>query len=87
MGKQISFSVRRYGPAVAHAMASEWCRKCELFYQMWSSQAEQNYIYTPADLASYDEHDDWTSFMANLEVESRAWDRASQAMAMQPRLA
>ena len=87
MGRQISFGVKRFGPAAAHGMALEWCRKCEFYYQMWHSQGEQNYMYTPADLASYEEDYDWTSFVTNLDVESPTWHRASQVMAMQPRLA
>jgi hypothetical protein len=87
MGKQTSFAVKKYGAVAAHAMALEWCRKCEFFYQMWCSQSERNYMYTPADLASYDEGYDWTSFMADLDVDSHTWSRASQVMALQPRLA
>lgn len=87
MGKQISFAVKKFGAAAAHAMALEWRRRCEFYYQMWLSQSEKNYMYTPADLASYEEDFDWTSFMGELDVESPNWQRASQVMAMQPRLA
>ena len=44
-------------------------------------------MYTPADLASYEEDFDWISFICELDVESSTWHRASQVMAMQPRLA
>ena len=54
---------------------------------MWLSQREKSYKYTPADLASYEEDFDWTSFICELDVESPTWHRASQVMAMQPRLA
>ena len=87
MGKQISFAVKKFGAAAAHAMALEWRRRCEFYYQMWLSQSEKNYMYTPADLASYEEDFDWTSFIGELDVESPNWQRASQVMAMQPRLA
>jgi len=46
-----------------------------------------NYIYTSGDFLSYDEHCDWTSFLADLDAGSHTWQRASQVMAMRPRLA
>ena len=68
-------------------MALEWCRRCEFYYQMWLSQSEKSYKYTPADLASYEEDFDWTSFICELDVESPTWHRAGQIMVLQPRLA
>ena len=61
MGKQISFAVKKFGAAAAHAMTVEWRRRCEFYYQMWLSQSEKSYKYTPADLAPYEEDFDWTS--------------------------
>ena len=68
-------------------MALEWCRRCEFFYQMWCSQKAPDYIYTPEDFASYDEDESWQSFMFDLDVGTAAFMRASNLVALRPKLA
>ena len=87
LGKSASFSAKKYGDYAAHVMALEWCRRCEFFYQMWCSQKAPDYIYTPEDFASYDEDESWQSFMFDLDVGTAAFMRASNLVALRPKLA
>jgi hypothetical protein len=44
----ISFSARVYGQKVATALAQEWCRRLQFYYDLYKAQPSRDFVYTKA---------------------------------------
>ena len=84
MGKMVSFSTILYGEAAAHAMALEWCRRCQFFYNLWVAANDESYQFTPADLEDYREGEEWLAFTSSLDEGHAAWPRIQRLRELVP---
>lgn len=79
-----SFSFSRYGEAGCHTMALEWCRRLQYFYNTWRQQEQPKYVYALDELVSYEQTDEWRSFLSHLPVTSAARKRADLIQSLFP---
>ena len=62
------------GAAAARALANEYCRKCQYFYDLWVTKRDEHYVYTAADIAAYKPSEEFTAVLDVLQ--GRALARA-----------
>jgi hypothetical protein len=79
-----SWSFQLYGAAAANAMAVEWCRKLQYYFDIWMEQGSSNYQYTEADIKGYKPTTAWLDFETDVPLKGKLWDRVSAILAMRP---
>jgi hypothetical protein len=84
LGKMASFSESKYGREGSSALALQWCRRLQHFYDIWCKQDDPKYIYTPEDIASYQEDPAWTLFWSTVPANGPLRDRAEAIRALVP---
>ena len=83
LNKMASFSFSLYGEAIAGAMALEWCRRMQWFFDIACSAGE-GYVFTPSDKAAYTPSKEWLAVYEDLPMQGRAWDRAQALCSLFP---
>jgi hypothetical protein len=76
LNKMSSYSYSRYANAGALALAQEYCRRLQFYFNLWSQQSNQRYEFSLHDLASYKEAPGWIEFLAGLPAAGPLRDRA-----------
>jgi hypothetical protein len=75
MGQMTVYALATYGEVAAHAMALEWCRKCQYYYDIYKEANDEHYVYSEADVADYREEATFLEFTSDLGAEHPAWKR------------
>ena len=85
MPQSASFSVNRMGSReVAHALAVEWCKRNQWFFNLWKAEETAGFKYTDDDYSSYKASAAWVAFKDNLNEPSDAFVRACRIDAVRP---
>ena len=58
------FSMHLYGDREAYCMAAAWCSKMSHLYEVYLAQANEDYIFADADIASWDTPADYVEYCA-----------------------
>ena len=76
------------GRAEAHQLCREYCRRGELFYQLWveSDCGVDEFDYCDEHIAEYVEDIEWLDFMIGLPTESTAFGRGMELRRLVPRV-
>lgn len=75
MGQVAVFTLRAYEEAPCNAMALEWARKCQYYYNVYKNAQDEHYMYSDKDLADYRESPEFLAFCAELPEGHAAWKR------------
>lgn len=81
---EASFAFKKYGNDAATAMALEWCRRMQHFYDIYVLHGQDDHIYSGKELQSYEEALDWVNFLCASDVEAALWDRAESIRQLRP---
>ena len=84
VGQSAAFSIPLYGEHSGHMMAMEWCRRLQHFYDIHAAQPNEEYEYSAAEYASYQEDLEWVTFLCGLDIASPTWERASAIRSLVP---
>jgi hypothetical protein len=84
LGKMASFSESKCGREGSIALALQWCRTFQHFYDIWCKQDDPKYTYKPKDIVSYQEDPAWTFFWASVPANGPLRDRAEAIRALVP---
>ena len=82
----MSFSINRYGELACNMMAVEWCRRAYFFYSLWTDNDDVHYIYSPEDIASYEEDLAFSTWLLDVPVDNPSWERAMALRGLVPDL-
>jgi hypothetical protein len=84
LNKLVSFSFRTHGETAAAYLSCEWCTKMQHFYNIWRGQPLSRYVFSPADVASYQYSDSWAHLKASLPLQSPTRLRVEAIESMAP---
>jgi hypothetical protein len=84
LSPQISFSARVYGQKVATALAVEWCRRLQFFYDLYKAQPAPAFTYTKAHKESLQPSDAFLALKNELAKGSKAEQRAQAIESLFP---
>ena len=73
---KVSFSVKLYTEQVAMALAVEWCRRLQFFYDLYRCQPVKDLEYTPEHKASLTDSDAFLLMKTTLPNAGKAVERA-----------
>lgn len=82
--KVVSFSLALYGEGPATAMALEWCRRMQHFYDLWVNSPGSAYSFSPSDMDAYQPGEAFTNMKAELPPSHPAWVRVQAIESMFP---
>ena len=78
-----TFTLRKFGEALARVCALYWAEKMSHFHSLWCARGQGSYEYSPEDLASFPEPRAFTEAFEAASLECRK--RMSDLRAMVPR--
>jgi len=81
---EASFSIRKHGEEAARVLAVEWCKRMQFFYDIYKLADEPDFVYSPAQLSSYEEELEFVEFVLNAGVHDPAWPRAMAIRSLAP---
>jgi hypothetical protein len=61
-----SWAVPKFSDAHAQMFATEWCRRHQHYFDIWSTHWDMDYVYTPVEIDSYRGSDVWSAFVMAL---------------------
>ena len=61
----MSFTLKRYGDLNCSALALEWCRRMQFWFDLWLEQGDTKYRFSAEELLSYEEAPGWRAFCDN----------------------
>ena len=79
-----SFSVKLYGEEVARALAVEWCRRMQHFYDLYRCQPARDFKFTPSHKASLEDSPAFELMQSGLPPSGKAAGRAKVILALFP---
>ena len=81
---KVSFSVKLYTEPVASALAVEWCRRLQFFYDLYRCQSVKDFQYTPAHKESLKDSDAFLLMKTTLPNVGKAVERARAIEGLSP---
>ena len=82
--KTASFAFCKYGEDSSTALANEWCRRLQLYFDVWNDCEQQANLQFPDDLAMTTESDEFKSLMDTQAPSSATHKRGLQLRQMKP---
>ena len=65
-------------------LALETCRRLEHYYHIWLMADDDPYVFTDADVNSYQEELPWVEWLLAQDREGFTWERAHKVKALVP---
>jgi len=84
LSPQVSLSARVYGQNVATALAVEWCRRLQFFYDLYKAQPSRDFAYTNAHKEALQPSDAFLAIQSVLPKGSKAEQRAQAIVSLFP---
>ena len=72
------------GPENCLALCKEWCRRAHYFFVLYVQAEVDEYEYTDAILASYEQQEEWLDFITAIPIESPAFDKVVETVRLLP---
>ena len=85
LNTSISFSAKVYGQKVATALAQEWCRRLQFFYDLYKAQPSRDFVYTKAHGEAVQGGEAFLQLKSELPKGSKAEKRAQAIESLFPR--
>jgi len=85
MNKSKRFEVNLYGEPAGWTLAKAWSSKMAHLYGIWLEQDDSEYMFTDADVSSWEQPADYATLLPNLSREELK--EASKMLKLRPRRA
>jgi hypothetical protein len=80
----MSFTLKRYGDLNCSALALEWCRRMQFWFDLWLEQGDAKYRFSSEELLSYEETPEWMAFCDNAPPTGPLADRINAIRGLFP---
>ena len=84
LNKMARFSFAKYIEPIAIGLALEWCRRLQHYYDLWCMQDDAKYRFTPDDLASYTEGQEFRVLLDGVPLGGPLRERVNAIRALVP---
>jgi hypothetical protein len=88
LNKMASFSFAKYGERTAWILATEWTRRMQYFYDVWSSSGNSEYVYSATDKEGVSsaerETPEWKVFVDSVPLAGPLKERVDAILALRP---
>ena len=81
--RMTSYSVNLHGQTVSLALAEEWCRRMQHYFDLWQTEPD-GYVYTRADKAAYAPSQAWMDLVHSLPSAGKTRERVVAIEALFP---
>jgi hypothetical protein len=82
--KMKSYAYAKHGQVAAHQLASEMVRRSQHFYVLWESSEDDVFVYSVADLKSYEVSVEWVTFLTEQPVDGVIFEQGILINALVP---
>ena len=80
----MSFTLKRYGDLNCSALALEWRRRVQFWFDLWLEQGDAKYRFSAEELLSYEETPEWMAFCDNAPPTGALADRINAIRGLFP---